>query len=460
MGAFFNLNAYSMNIETTCNTSDDILFEQIKFNSHRSNDWLFSADAHDGFAVIVGGGPSVADWIDEIRARKQHGQTIFALNGAARWLAQHDIEADYCIIVDAREINLSMLGYAKQYLLASQCHPSLFDACPDALLWHQEYPQDMARFDACLPANPPAHTLIGGGTTVGLSGMVVAYAMGYRSLHLYGYDSSYRNGHCHAYSQNDPQRVDCVATVAGKQFQTTLAMAKQAELFPQLSDSLIDLGCTITIRGDGLLPWTSKASAIAPEPIDEQDKYKAMWSIDAYRNAAPGEGVADLFCLATLPTKSSTVIDFGAGTGRGAMRIHDAHDCHVLMLDFADNCLDERVRAKLGDKLRFAVADLTQPIPHRADYGFCTDVMEHIPPEQVSTVIHNIMAAAPQVFFQISTVTDTMGALIGHPLHLTVQGATWWRNLFLSLGYTARWESKQDTAVMFFVTQPLEEENA
>jgi len=132
----------------------------------------------------------------------------------------------------------------------------------------------------------------------------------------------------------------------------------------------------------------------------------------------------------------------------------------VLMLDFADNCLDERVRVKLGDKLRFAVADLTQPIPHRADYGFCTDVMEHIPSEQVSTVIHNIMAAAPQVFFQISTVTDTMGALIGHPLHLTVQDTKWWRELFLSLGYTVRWENTQDTAVMFFITQPLEEENA
>jgi hypothetical protein len=53
-----------------------------------------------------------------------------------------------------------------------------------------------------------------------------------------------------------------------------------------------------------------------------------------------------------------------------------------------------------------------------------------------------------------------MGALIGHPLHLTVQDTKWWRELFLSLGYTVRWENTQDTAVMFFVTQPLEEENA
>jgi hypothetical protein len=110
----------------------------------------------------------------------------------------------------------------------------------------------MARFDACLPATQPEHAIVGGGTTVGLSAMVLAYVLGYRKLHLYGYDSSYRAEATHAYAQHDPQRVDCVATVAGRKFRTSLAMAKQAELFPTLADSLIDLGCLITIRGDGL----------------------------------------------------------------------------------------------------------------------------------------------------------------------------------------------------------------
>lgn len=449
-----------MNIETTCNTPDEILFENVAINSARQIPWLKSEEAHDGHAVIVGGGPSAADWIDEIRVRQQHGQAIFALNGAAKWLHGQGIVPDYCVVVDARSINTGFIGYAKHDLLSSQCHPDLFDASEKVTLWHQEYPDNMEQFEASLPSDCPEHALIGGGTTVGLSAMVVVYALGYRNMHLYGYDSSYRDDHCHAYAQHDPQRIECVSTVAGKSFKTTLAMAKQAELFPQLSDSLIDLGCTITIRGDGLLPWTSKMAAVKPDELTEQEKYQKMWGHEQYRNVSPGEHSASFFCLAANPKPSDLVIDFGTGTGRGALRIHEMRRCNVLMLDFADNCLDEKVRAKVGDKLRFNICDLTKPIDHRAPYGYCTDVMEHIPPEDVNSVIVNIMTAAPKVFFQISTVPDTMGALIGHPLHLTVENAQWWKDKFLSLGYTVQWEFEQDIAVMFFVTQPLEEENA
>jgi uncharacterized Rossmann fold enzyme len=37
----------------------------------------------------------------------------------------------------------------------------------------------------------PVH-LIGGGSTVGMNAMVLAFAAGFRKIHLYGFDSSYR----------------------------------------------------------------------------------------------------------------------------------------------------------------------------------------------------------------------------------------------------------------------------
>ena len=46
---------------------------------------------------------------------------------------------------------------------------------------------------------------------------------------------------------------------------------------------------------------------------------------------------------------------------------------------------------------------LTKPIKHRAAYGYCTDVMEHIPTDDVAAVIENIMASAEKVFFLISS---------------------------------------------------------
>ena len=441
-----------MQIETTLNVSDEVLFRNVLENSKRKIPWLKAIPEHDNQAVIVGGGPSVADWLDEIRYRKSQGQTIFALNGAAKFLHGHGVESDYTVVVDARPHNIKFLRYSKEYLLSSQCDPSLFRKESSITLWHQEYPEDMERFDSCLPDGYPEHTLIGGGTTVGLSAMVIAYAMGYRKIHLYGYDSSYRGDAGHAYLQHDPQGVECTVTVAGRQFKSTLAMARQAELFPQLSDSLIDLGCLITMRGDGLLPWTSQQSAIKPEPIAEQDKYKKMWEIDAYRNAAPGEAVAGIFNLAANPKRGDLVIDFGAGTGRGAHKIHKQRGCNVLMLDFADNCLDPQVKAALNKEFTFQVADLTEPLnlAVKAKYGFCTDVMEHIEPEKVDAVLVNIFRSAENVFFQISLVPDNMGALIGHPLHLTVQPFEWWVEKLSCFGKVT-WSEDQGIAALFYV---------
>lgn len=251
-----------MKIEAYCNTPDEKLLENVSINSKRPLKWIVREEPNDLHAVIVGGAPSVSQWLDEIRIRQESGQIIFALNGAAKFLRENGIIADYCVVIDARNFNTGFLNYAKTDLLASQCHPSMFELSKTPVLWHQEYPDLLDKFDACLPEDAPAHALIGGGTTVGLSAMALVYALGYRFMHLYGYDSSYREGSLHAYPQDDPQRLICEATAFGKTFQTTIAMAKQADLFPALSNRLIDLGCEITIRGDGLLPWVSEQTAL------------------------------------------------------------------------------------------------------------------------------------------------------------------------------------------------------
>jgi len=77
--------------------------------------------------------------------------------------------------------------------------------------------------------------------------------------------------------------------------------------------------------------------------------------------------------------------------------------------------------------------------------------MEHIPQDDVETVISNIMASAEKVFFQISTVPDAFGALIGQSLHLTVKSHEWWLGLFTYMGHKVVFAENLGEASCFIV---------
>jgi hypothetical protein len=129
----------------------------------------------------------------------------------------------------------------------------------------------------------------------------------------------------------------------------------------------------------------------------------------------------------------------------------------LLLVDFASNCLDEDVQ-ELVDKsvIKFVEHDLTKPLDLRATYGFCTDVLEHIPTEDVDKVLNNCLNACQNVFFQIATEDDVMGALIGHPLHLTVKPYSWWLQKFAEKGCKVMW-SQETSGNVSVLCQRLED---
>ena len=151
----------------------------------------------------------------------------------------------------------------------------------------------------------------------------------------------------------------------------------------------------------------------------ERTKYEQMWQIDSYRRNAPGEKlVGDAVSKLGIKT-GDTVIDFGCGTGRAAAKFQ-ALGMKISAVDIAANCLDS------GIELPLAVQTLWEPCPFAAKYGFCTDTMEHIPPERVDEVLANIKICVSACYFQIATRPDSMGKLIEDTLHLTVNDADWW----------------------------------
>ena len=426
-------------VDVVCNTPDEVLISNITKNSRLDKKWLEASDPHNGIAIICGSGPSIADDIEEIRAWKLSGAKVFALNGCAAYLDKFGILPDYQVMCDARKENIELIGPAKEHLFASQCDPSMFEAVPDAILWHLQ----IGDIESYFPKYDGAYALIGGAASVGNTTTCICYAMGYRTLHLFGFDSSHKGESGHAFHQKlnegDPT---CITEFNGKTYLASLTMKHQAEKFHETARALQQMGTKIHVHGYGLLPdmWNTPKEAMS-----EHDKYERMWGIEGYRAVSPGEMIADTFVEVVKPY--GRIIDFGCGTGRGSKALSLLTECEIVQVDFAENSRDEDCRDFL-----FYEADLSKDIPVYGDCGFCTDVMEHIPTEQVDSVINNIMGSCSSCFYQISTVPDVMGEMIGQDLHLTVRPHKWWHEKFESLGYAVLWEEERSETALFHIS--------
>ena len=429
-----------------CNTSDEILERNIRINSARDLEWLKYHEPHDGEAIIVGGGPSLTENLDQIKVLKDLGGTVFAMNGVSQFLRSKGIQPHYQCIIDAKEETASLVDVlADNHLFGSQVDPKTMNMVERPTVWH-------LALDGIEELFPPGrvkrggYVLLGGGAAVGNSSMCAAYALGYRKLHVFGLDSCHREGHSHAYAQPMNDWIPLVHVEwAGKKFLCSVAMKAQAERFQITSQFLKELGCEIDVYGEGLLQTMYHAKE---EDLSEREKYQLMWNYDAYRVNSPGEGIVDLFLEVARP--DSLIVDYGCGTGRAGVKMHEAgHE--VLLIDFADNCRDDKAQA-----LPFIQWDLTKPCPASSHYGFCTDVMEHIPPKDVETVIDNIMASSRTVFFQISTEEDHMGIYIDKTLHLTVKPHSWWKELF-EKNYNVTWEREEPHTALFLIQRRFDD---
>jgi SAM-dependent methyltransferase len=420
------------------NRPDEEIKHNVRINAARELPWVGKQPVNGNAAIMVGGGASVVDYVDTIRALQRGGGKIFALNGASKWLQTQGIVADYQVIADAKpQTSILVDPNAKAHLFGSQVDPLTMDAVEAPTVWHYAIPEIEELFPA-ERVKRGGYAMFGGAAAVGPTAMNVAYGLGHRELHVFGYDSCNKDGRTHAYSQPMNESIPIIdAEWAGKTYKSSVVMKGQASAFQPIARALNDLGCTIELYGDGLLQAMYRTK---PENLTERDKYVLMWGLEQYRIVSPGEVVVEAFLKLT---ELDRVIDFGCGTGRASIALAK-FGYEPILVDFADNCRDAEALS-----MPFLVADLTKRIPLRAPYGYCIDVMEHIPEKDVDTVIQNIMESAKQTFFQIATLPDRSGVLIGATLHNTVRPHEWWAEKLNQLGLKILWQNEEHC--QFFV---------
>jgi len=329
------------------NTHLDTIRAQMAASARRGLPELRSQPAHERHAVLVGGGPSLAEMEAHIRARYEHGQEIWALNGTHDWLTERLIRPSAMVLLDARAENVSFIDRGIHsdctYYVASQCHPEVFDRL-------SRNNARVIRFDI--------EKLGDCGTTVGTYAMCVAFTEGYRALHLYGFDSCYRDGEGHAYGQALNARENVIDVTAGdRTFKAAPWMAQQAKDFISLAPDFIRMGCEITVHGDGLLPYVAHLMA-NPAPTAAQIRARELLSrlqhVPAPTGAEIGVFAGDM-SRHLLERGDLTLFMVDSWEGDAAAYQGDSGDWHAQLSNEEQEAFFEKAKAAVlfaGDRAK------------------------------------------------------------------------------------------------------------
>lgn len=204
-----------------------------------------------GACDIVASGPSVMTQLDKLGQR-----FTIAVSKAHDFLIDHGINPQVSFCIDPTKNVLTNYEHKKRfikYYLASQTHPDVLNEFEgyDVTLVHmlgkseRTFPELKGKF------------LLGGGSTSGLRAMSFAYLLGFRELHLYGFDSCYASAGGKVVRNVNrlagPERLISGVEGSDKRFVTDGAMAQQADEFRETLKTGIFHDAEIHAHGDGLI---------------------------------------------------------------------------------------------------------------------------------------------------------------------------------------------------------------
>ena len=418
------------------------LFDNIRANVQRSDYVpLYTEPFDERTFVMVCGGPSLADHLDEIRAKTQQPDKylIVCSNMTGGYLLEHGITAHAHFCIDPQEKKRfdflpHKVSRETQYWLNVACHPAVFAELRDQGIKPYAF---LADFDPdgkavqavreSMQPGQPGMAAIQGGTMAGLRALNLADALGFRSMEYYGFDGSVRvaDGRAQPYAY-EKKRGEAIIEIqcdrCAEKFDTTLIFQKQVNEFLKWRQQMPWLD--VRIIGGGLIAhyWEHVAQLQAQEVARREARrytpeyaqlQRLLHAEGAYgvtgKNYIPTifHGVAQL--AKRLPNVS--VLDYGAAQGDTMRAVRD----HLwLPPNVTDHCYDPFV-------------DDAAREPEPADFVICTDVMEHVEPECTWAVLDHIQALTKRiVFFSISLKKANKVLADGRNAHVNLRTSEFW----------------------------------
>ncbi len=245
-------------IRIECIFDNERLKKQIKSACRRKLPVVFPMLANSGTAVLCGSGPSLRDSVEDIKRHKDKGDFVVAIKGAHDYLINRGVVPTAGLAIDPQPKIFHTFTPHKdvKYYFASQVHPSVFNKFNgyDVTLFHMY---------TSIPNEEMADIigdgfLIGGGSTSGLRAMTLAFVLGYRNFHLYGFDSCMSDGIRKITGEGQQHKKLVNVHVGSPDSQEVYiadaAMAAQADEFEKMMQFLSNMAkIHVTTHGKGLI---------------------------------------------------------------------------------------------------------------------------------------------------------------------------------------------------------------
>lgn len=237
-------------------------FEHIVENTKAIKSWLQLYQAHGRTALLVSAGPTLPEYIEDIRKKQKAGAVIFAVKHALPVLKDAGITPNYTVLLDPRPVTgtsthgvvrtklFAKVVVGDKVLLATMTHPSVRELLEkqgaNIIGWHA---MTAALEKANLPETKIGMT-VGGGTCAATRLPVLAYLMGFRRFDFYGYDFYYPTGTA---QENIKQQLLTISVGKNQQqFLTTGELVAAIQDLDRWARWLIQNNLSIEFFGDGV----------------------------------------------------------------------------------------------------------------------------------------------------------------------------------------------------------------
>lgn len=407
-------------LELQVNETRDQILENLRASYERTSvpDLDVSPNPKSNTLAIVASGPSLKRHWNEL----EKFDSIMALNGAYRFLLERGITPEWFAMLDAREVNTNFVDSPStktKHLLASQVHPAVYEKLADVpvIAFHLKCPSTDEVFGETV-------TKIGAASTIGLTSLVLAAALGYRKVALFGYDSSLENGSGHAMPQaQNASDVTIPVYLGDKMYLCTHSMAAQAQNFKMVMSRLkVEWpNFQASFHGEGLF----YDYANIPSPVTREGelaKYVAAYEDPGYCMTKPREAALDRALVEARDAGCQTYLDVSCGRGE-SLAIAESHG----FIAFAT----ETVPYLIGGKVVAGVLPAL-PFPDKSfEVVSLIEVIEHLVPEDVLPALHELYRiASKQIIISAATSPAWHGNVDLHPSARTEQR---WHDLFVSI---------------------------